>query len=63
MPCHDLTGRKGALTAAQRKRVTDLMWAQDTDTLYTEFRCDCCCDEHTFALCPARAWNGCKSQH
>ena len=22
--------------------------------------CICCCHEHTFQSCPARAWNGCR---
>jgi len=25
--------------------------------------CRCCCAEHTFHDCPARAWNGCRGQY
>jgi hypothetical protein len=38
------------------------MWAGDTDTLDRLAPCRCCCADHTFANCPARAWNGCRGQ-
>ena len=36
------------------------IWAGDTDTLHRLAPCRCCCHEHTFASCPARAWSGCR---
>jgi hypothetical protein len=43
------------------KEIEDLMWAGKTDDLRKEFPCKCCCEEHTFADCPARYWGGCRS--
>lgn len=36
------------------------IWAGDLDTLEERAGCICCCDEHTFATCPARLWEGCR---
>ncbi len=44
------------------KRLRDAMWAGDTDRCHELAHCICCCDEHTFEGCPARAWGGCRGQ-
>lgn len=36
------------------------MWAGDQDELWRIAPCICCCHEHTFEHCPARAWEGCR---
>jgi len=36
------------------------MYAGDMDRLWELAPCNCCCDEHTFAGCPARLWGGCR---
>lgn len=38
------------------------IWAGDVDRLQELAGCGCCCDEHTFEDCPARAWGGCRGQ-
>ena len=38
------------------------MWGQDINKLCALAKCQCCCDEHTFESCPARAWSGCRGQ-
>lgn len=42
------------------KELRDAMWAGDVDKLHEIARCICCCSEHTFEGCPARAWYGCR---
>lgn len=37
------------------------MWEGDLDKLNEVAACICCCGEHTFAHCPARLWDGCRS--
>lgn len=39
------------------------MWEGDVDKLRELAGCGCCCDEHFFEDCPARAWGGCRGQH
>ena len=39
------------------------IWAGDLDRLHELAPCRCCCDEHTFEDCPARAWFGCRGQY
>jgi hypothetical protein len=41
-------------------RLTEAIWAGDVETLDRLAPCRCCCAEHTFASCPARAWHGCR---
>ncbi len=36
------------------------IWEGDTNLLNERAPCRCCCWEHTFADCPARAWGGCR---
>ena len=36
------------------------MWEGDVERLNELAGCICCCDEHTFEDCPARAWHGCR---
>lgn len=36
------------------------IWEGDTNTLNERAGCVCCCHEHTFESCPARAWEGCR---
>lgn len=38
------------------------LWAGDVDKLHELAPCACCCHEHTFEGCPARAWEGCRGQ-
>lgn len=38
------------------------LWEKDLDTLHVLARCICCCSEHFFEDCPARAWSGCHGQ-
>ena len=45
------------------KAIDDAMWSGDTDRLNEIAPCRCCCHEHTYADCPARAWNGCRGQY
>lgn len=40
--------------------IQDALWAGDRDRLDELAPCQCCCHEHTFADCPARAWHGCR---
>lgn len=40
--------------------INELIWAGDTEALDEIAPCRCCCAEHTFASCPARAWHGCR---
>lgn len=40
----------------------EAVWAGDLDTLQERAGCVCCCAEHTFEGCPARAWEGCRGQ-
>lgn len=40
----------------------EAMWAGDVNVLHELAPCRCCCDEHTFEDCPARAWVGCRGQ-
>ena len=39
------------------------VWEGDMDLLWEIADCRCCCDEHTFEWCPARAWGGCRGQY
>jgi hypothetical protein len=39
------------------------LWTGDVDTLHQLAPCGCCCDEHTYDNCPARAWYGCRGQN
>jgi len=41
-------------------RLEDAIWAGDVDTLNELVPCICCCAEHTFDHCRARAWGGCR---
>lgn len=43
-----------------QKEIEDAMWAGDIDKLHRIAGCYCCCSEHTFESCPARAWDGCR---
>lgn len=38
------------------------LWSGDIDTLNELAPCRCCCHEHTFDGCLARAWFGCRGQ-
>ena len=49
-------------TSTQRTELEDAIWAGDVDTLQRLAPCGCCCSEHTFEQCPARAWGGCRGQ-
>ncbi len=60
--CADLTDQEAFATDAERKEVTDLMWAGDNDALYEKYSCSCCCDEHFSRRCSARIWGGCIAQ-
>ena len=42
------------------KALIDAMWAGDVNALQELAPCRCCCYEHTFEDCPARAWEGCR---
>jgi hypothetical protein len=44
------------------QRIEAAMWDSDTALLDELAPCRCCCHEHTFESCPARAWHGCKGQ-
>ena len=41
--------------------IASAMWAEDIEALQRDARCVCCCAEHTYAACPARHWNACRS--
>lgn len=43
-------------------RLRQAIWEGDIDTLSEIAHCRCCCSEHTFERCPARAWGGCRGQ-
>ena len=43
------------------REIERLIWEGDTDRLQEIAPCQCCCHEHTYATCPARHWNGCRS--
>lgn len=49
-------------SSPSRIEIEDAMWSGDQDTLHELAPCGCCCEEHTSARCPARAWNGCRGQ-
>ncbi len=36
------------------------VWEGDVERLCELAPCRCCCAEHTFESCPARAWSGCR---
>jgi hypothetical protein len=57
-----LAGRVGDERAFARE-LEEAAWAGDTDKLHEMAGCGCCCDEHTFGDCPARAWGGCRGQN
>lgn len=40
--------------------LTAAIWAGDTETLDRLAPCRCCCADHTFSNCLARAWHGCR---
>lgn len=42
--------------------LTAAIWAGDHDRCWELAPCHCCCAEHTFETCPARAWEGCRGQ-
>jgi len=48
------------MSEEQQKKIADAMWAKDLDALEELAPCKCCCNEHTFRDCPARAWHGCR---
>lgn len=48
--------------ATQMSDLEAAMWAGDLDALCELAPCKCCCFEHTFSTCPARAWGGCRGQ-
>jgi len=39
------------------------MWAGDIERLDEIAPCRCCCHEHTYDSCEARAWHGCRGQN
>lgn len=43
-----------------QEEITAAMWAEDVERLQREAGCICCCEDHTFEHCPARAWFGCR---
>lgn len=45
---------------AKLEQIEEAMWAGDVDALNEIAGCVCCCAEHTFEACPARAWEGCR---
>lgn len=51
-----------ATTANQSEAIAEAMWAGDVDKLQELAGCECCCSDHTFNRCPARAWEGCRGQ-
>jgi hypothetical protein len=57
-----LRGREGDERSFARE-LESAAWAGDIDQLHELAPCDCCCDEHTFGNCPARAWGGCRGQN
>lgn len=44
------------------RELENAIWAGDVDRLQQLAECICCCSEHTFEHCPARAWSGCRGQ-
>jgi len=44
------------------ERLLAAMWSGDTDLCHSIAHCICCCADHTFEYCPARAWGGCRGQ-
>lgn len=40
--------------------IDQAIWTGDVATLHESAPCRCCCSEHTFENCPARAWFGCR---
>jgi hypothetical protein len=48
--------------SAEDPRIAVAVWAGDVDLLHEIAPCRCCCWEHTFQGCPARAWFGCRGQ-
>lgn len=57
-----LRGCEGDERAFARE-LESAVWAGDTDQLHDLAPCGCCCDEHTFGNCPAKAWGGCRGQN
>lgn len=45
------------------KGIEAAMWRGDVDELQQVAGCICCCADHTFEGCPARAWGGCRGQY
>lgn len=43
--------------------LNDAMWRGDIEWIDAHYGCGCCCEDHTFAGCPARLWNGCRGQN
>ncbi len=41
--------------------IEQAIWAGDVSVLHEIAPCRCCCSEHTFENCPARAWFGCRA--
>lgn len=55
--------RETMATLGQLPRwMQDAIWEGDLDVLQERAPCVCCCSEHTFDHCPARAWEGCRGQ-
>lgn len=49
-------------TAHLPEWMEEAIWSGDLVTLEERAHCICCCAEHTFEHCPARAWGGCRGQ-
>jgi hypothetical protein len=53
------------MMAWEKDLPTDMVRAMrlgDTDYLYENYNCECCCSEHTSSGCPARQWGACRGQ-
>jgi hypothetical protein len=57
-----VTGAR-AMDAVMGEELSRALWEGDLDKLNALAGCGCCCDEHFFEHCAARAWGGCRGQH
>jgi hypothetical protein len=48
------------MTPMPSTEIERAMWEGNIDKLDKLAGCICCCAEHTFESCPARAWHGCR---
>jgi hypothetical protein len=46
----------------EEEEIKKAMWEGNVDKLCELAGCVCCCADHTFEHCPARAWEGCRGQ-